>query len=327
MTTDVSALAPEAQQEWVQRRGDQLVRQVRDLETENEGLKAVVGAGGDLTTEIEQRKKAERQTDDLRRQLDEVQRRMSLQQASVPAEQSEKAKLEADQRADRAESELRRARGELEDLRKVLGDGVDLQGEQDKRVEVERERDVALSRLAEAERRLSLNTGAASREEELANAVAVAEGRLASLESRRKADEAEIERLRTVVGEQGDIQSEIDRRVAVEQTLATTLTQLDEAKRRLALNADAEGRQDALLKAKAAAEKRAEDLAAKLGPAVKEAERLRVVVGEQGEIESERERRKWAEDQLRKEKNRADELQRQLQQRERMLEAATAAGK
>lgn len=322
MISDVAALAPEAQQEWVQRRGDQLLRQVSDLQAENERLKEVVGGGGDLETEIEKRKKAERLLDDARRQLDEVQRRTSLQQASVPAEQMEKAKLEADQRADRAENELRRTRTELDDLRKVLGDGVDLQSEHDKRIEVERERDVALTRLDEAQRRLAMNSGAASREEELSNSVAVADGRVSSLEARCKADEAEIERLRIVVGEQQDIQSEIDRRLAVERDRDSLRSQLDEAKRRVALNADMEGRQDALLKARAAAEKRADDLAAKLGPALKEAERLRGVVGEQGEIESEIERRKWAEDRLRSAETRADELQRQLQQRERMLEAA-----
>lgn len=322
MTTDVTALAPEAQQEWVQRRGDQLLRRVHELETENEGLKAVVGAGGDLQTELDKREKAERLADDLRRQLDEAQRRMSLQQASLPGERAQTAKLEADQRADRADSELRRTRAELEDLRKVLGDGIDLETEKEKRAQAERERDVALSRLDEAQRRLALNSGAASREEELSNAVAIADGRAASLETRRKEDAKEIERLRTVVGNQSDIQSEIDRRVAVERDRDTLRTQLDEARRRVALNADAEGRQDALLKARAQAERERDDMSRRLDPVEKELARLRAVVGEQGEIEAEIEKRKWTEDRLRSAESRVDDLLRQLQQRERMLEAA-----
>lgn len=323
MTTDVAALTPEAQQEWVERRGDQLERRIRDLETENHELKTVVGAGGDLQTEVEKRQSAERQSDDLRRQLDELERRTSLQQATTPGdEQAQKAKLEADQRADRLQTELRRAEGELEDLRLVLGEGVDLQTEQERRAAVERERDAALGRLDEAERRLALTSGATSREEELSNSVAVAEGRLGSLEARRREDAKEIERLRAVVGEQQDIQSEVDRRQVVERDRDRLRVQLDEATRRLALNADAEGRQDALLKARADADNRLREVSQQLRTAEKEVTRLHGVVGEQGEIQSEIERREWAENQLHTCERRRDELQRQLQLSERMLEAA-----
>jgi DNA repair exonuclease SbcCD ATPase subunit len=305
------------------RRTEELTQQVRDLRAENAGLKALVGEGGDLHTEREKRQKAERSADDLRRQLDEAQRRMALEQATTPgADQVQNAKLEADQKIDQLNDKLVASQAEVGRLREVLGEGADVQNEREQRLAAERERDAALSRLDEAERRLALNSGVASREEELANELALTQSRSNSLETRRTEAEKEVDRLRAVVGEQGDIQSEVDRRISVERERDVALGQLDEARRRLAINADAEGRQDALLKARSDAETRALDLSSRLREAEKEVTRLHAVVGEQGEIAAEVERREWAEARFETAQRRVDELERQLQKKERMLEAA-----
>jgi DNA repair exonuclease SbcCD ATPase subunit len=305
------------------RRTEELTQQVRDLRAENAGLKALVGEGGDLHTEREKRQKAERSADDLRRQLDEAQRRMALEQATTPgADQVQNAKLEADQKIDQLNDKLVASQAEVSRLREVLGEGADVQNEREQRLAAERERDAALSRLDEAERRLALNSGVASREEELANELALTQSRSNSLETRRTEAEKEVDRLRAVVGEQGDIQSEVDRRISVERERDVALGQLDEARRRLAINADAEGRQDALLKARSDAETRALDLSSRLREAEKEVTRLHAVVGEQGEIAAEVERREWAEARFETAQRRVDELERQLQKKERMLEAA-----
>lgn len=300
--------------------GDQQ-KDLARVQSELEELRSVVGEGDDLQTEIDRRLEAEQRYADVRRELDQLERTVARQESTrSEVDEADTQRLGLEKHVTDLEAELARSQAEVERMRAVVGDEQDLQSQINRSTEAEQRCRALQRELDEVQRRSAIEEARAPAEAAVQHSDL--SRRLAEAEAQRRSSDVELERLRFVVGSNEDIEAERGRRRAAELERDEAMRDLDEAQRRLALGASAETKNDAHDNARTAAEERASRLEAALGQAQDENERLLAIVGDQGDIESERKLRLEAEEQLVIAHRQIDQLKRDISLKDSLLRTA-----